>query len=238
MALSSTKSAEAEAETKEEALRAAFGDLGVGDEEWAGDTAEEIRDAALKALDIEPNELTIRILSEGSRGLMGLGAKDARVRVTIQRRTEIDPQTLLETLLGHMDIDATVSREERDGELVLNIEADDVAILIGRHGKTLDAMQYLVNSILNKSSLVKRKVVVNSGEYREKREDMLNEMAHHAARRVRATGRELTLEPMNPRDRRIVHIALREDEDVRTFSRGDRQFRAVVVAPQDSDVAD
>ena len=233
MSLASSKSVEAEGESKEEALRAAFEQLGVAEDVWNGESAEEIRNLAIAELGIEPNSLTIRVLSEGTKGLLGLGAKTWRVRATIEHKTEVEPDDLLRTMLEHMGMDATVTREERDGDIILNIEADDAAILIGRHGATLDAMQFLVNSILNKSSLVKRKIVVNAGQYREKREDMLNEMAHQAARHVRATGREVKLEPMNPRDRRIVHMALRDDDDVRTFSRGVGQFRAVVIAPPD-----
>lgn len=224
---------EADGVTKEEALRGAFIELGVSDDLLKGETAEEIRDAALSAMDLDPSVLTIRVLSEGTKGLLGLGAKPARVRVTIRQDPEASPEAILTTMLDLIGIEGEVDSEVRDGEIHLNIETDDVALLIGRHGQTLDSIQYLMNCILNKSSLVKRKVVVNAGAYREKREDMLVEMAHRAARRVRATGREAALEPMNARDRRTIHLALREDEDVRTFSRGEGHFRAVVVVPRD-----
>ena len=233
MSFSSTKTAEADGVTKEAALRSAFEQLGVPPDAWEGDSAEEIRDTALRVLQVHPSALTVRVLSEGTKGLLGLGAKLARVRVTIEQREEASPEGVLKAILELMGVEADVVRTERDGEIILNIETEDVAILIGRHGKTLDALQYLVNSILNKSSLVKRKIIVNAGSYREKREDMLTEMAHQAARRVRATGRDVTLEPMNPRDRRIIHLALRDDEDVRTFSRGEGPFRAVVIVPRD-----
>jgi spoIIIJ-associated protein len=234
MASGSTRSAECEGLTKEEALRAAFEKLGVVSDAWTDDTAEGIRDTAIEVLGIAPNDLTIKVLAEGTKGLLGLGSKPARVRVTIRQTTETTPGETLKQMLAYMGVDAMVSSEIRDGDIVLNIETDDAAILIGRHGHTLDAIQYLLNCIVNKSALVKRRVIVNAGAYREKREDMLAEMAHQAARHVRATGREAVLEPMNPRDRRIIHIALRDDDDVRTFSRGDGPYRAVVIVPRDS----
>ncbi|MDA1192995.1 MAG: protein jag [Candidatus Poribacteria bacterium] len=237
MSFSSTRTADADGMTKEEALRDAFVKLGVDADLLTG-TAEQIRDAAIAALGVHPNSVTIRIVSEGTKGLLGLGSKPAAVRISIQEMDEVEPYDVLREMLDLMGIDAEIKTEERDGDLILNIDTDDVAILIGRHGRTLDSIQYLVNSIMNKSSLVKRRIVVNAGDYREKREDMLTEMAHHAARSVRATGREVSLDPMNPRDRRIVHMALREDEDVRTFSRGEGAFRAVVIVPGDKYVPD
>lgn len=228
-----TQAAEADGLTKEEALRAAFEELGVPPDAWDGDSAEDIRRVALETLELDPSELTIRVLSEGTKGLLGLGGKSARVRVAIKERMDTSPEDILRDIVDLMGIDADITSENREDELYLNIDSDDVAILIGRHGTTLDALQYLVNSIVSKGSDVRRRIVVNTGEYREKREDMLVEMAHQAARRARATGREVPLDPMTPRDRRIVHMALRDDEDVRTFSRDEGRFRAVVVAPSD-----
>jgi spoIIIJ-associated protein len=234
MAIPSTQAAEADGLTKEEALRTAFEELGVPHDAWEGDSTEDIRRVALQALDVDPDELTIRVLSEGTKGLLGLGGKSARVRVALREKTDTSPADILMDIIDRMGIDADVASEHREDELYLNIDSDDVAILIGRHGSTLDALQYLVNSIVSKGSDVRQRIVVNTGEYREKREDMLVEMAHQAARRARATGREVPLDPMTPRDRRIVHMALRDDEDVRTFSRDEGRYRAVVVAPSDS----
>jgi spoIIIJ-associated protein len=238
MASLSTQSAESDGATKEDALRGAFEELGVPPAVLNHATAEEIRDAALDALGLELSDLTIKIISEGTKGLLGLGSRPARVRVTIRQSTETPPEALLATMLRLMGVEAAVHCAERDGDILLNIETDDVALLIGHHGQTLDAIQYLMNCFVNRSTLVKRRVVVNAGAYREKRRDMLTEMAHQAARRVRATGREVALEPMNPRDRRIIHLALKENEDVRTFSRGEGAYRAVVVVPKDRYIPD
>ncbi|GIX07208.1 MAG: DNA-binding protein [Candidatus Poribacteria bacterium] len=233
MALTTTQTVEAEGVTKEEALREAFVRLGVPPEVLPEGPAEAIREAAILALKAEPGDLSIRVLSEGSKGLLGLGGKSALVRVTLVRRRQLEPEAILQTILDKMGVSARVRREDREGEIHLNIETEELAIVIGRHGKTLDALQYLVNSIVNRSALIQRRIVVNAGDYREKREDMLVEMAHQAARKVRATGRDVVLEPMSARDRRVIHLALRDDEDVRTFSRGEGSFRAVVVAPKD-----
>ncbi len=228
------QAAEADGLTKEEALRAALEELGVPSDAWDGDSTDDLRRVAVEELDIDPSELTIRVLSEGTKGLLGLGGKSARVRVSLQERADTSPEEILRDIIDLMGVDGDIETEAREDELYLNIYTDDVAILIGRHGRTLDALQYLVNSIYSKRSEVRQRIVVNTGEYREKREDMLVEMAHQAARRARATGREVPLEPMTPRDRRIVHMTLRDDEDVRTFSRDEGRFRGVVVAPSDS----
>ncbi|MBT3267035.1 KH domain-containing protein [Candidatus Poribacteria bacterium] len=234
MPIPQIQAAEADGLTKEEALRAAFEELGVPSDAWEGDSSDDIRRVALEALELGPSEVTIRVLSEGTKGLLGLGGKSARVRVSLQEAADTSPADILRDIIDLMGIDADVEAEVREDELYLNIDTDDVALLIGRHGTTLDAIQYLVNSAVSKTSDVRQRIVVNAGEYREKREDMLVEMAHQAARRARATGREVPLEPMSPRDRRIVHMTLRDDEDVRTFSRDEGRFRAVVVAPSDS----
>jgi spoIIIJ-associated protein len=234
MPIPQIQAAEADGLTKEEAMRAAFEELGVPPDAWEGDSPDDIRRVATEALELDPSEVTIRVLSEGTKGLLGLGGKSARVRVSLQEAPDTSPADILRDIIDLMGIDADVESEVREDELYLNIDTDDVAILIGRHGTTLDAIQYLVNSAVSKASDVRQRIVVNAAEYREKREDMLVEMAHQAARRARATGREVPLEPMSPRDRRIVHMTLRDDEDVRTFSRDEGRFRAVVVAPSDS----
>lgn len=238
MIFGSTRSVECEGATKEEALRAAFEKLGVAADAWKDYTAEGIRNTAIEVLGIAPHDVTIKVLAEGTKGLLGLGSKPARVRVTIRQPAELSPEATLKEMLTYMGIEATVTSETRTGDVILNIETDDAALLIGRHGRTLDAIQYLLNCIVNKSSLVKKRILVNAGAYREKREDMLTEMAHQAARQVRATGREVVLEPMNPRDRRVIHLALRDNRDVRTFSRGEGPYRAVVVVPRDAYVPD
>ncbi len=236
--------AEAEADSKEEALTLAFEELGVDPDAWTDQTFQGIQETAVEELGIELEDITVQILSEGAQGLVGLGgnlpSRPARVRVSIERREEILPEDILDQIVYLMGIDAEIYVDDRDDETHLTLETPDAAILIGRHGRTLDALQYLVNGMIRRvsSDSERRRIVVNAGQYREKREDMLIEMAHQLARRARATGREVELEPMSPRDRRTVHLALSDDEDVRTFSRNVGQGRAVVVAPRDRYVPD
>jgi len=238
MSRPTSRAVEKEGVTKEDALRAALEELGVPAEQLGAKDLETLRHDAALALDVDPDNIAVRIVSEGTKGLLSLGSTPARVHVSVHRSVEVSPEETLVELLRLMGVPAGVRSEVRDEDLHLNIETDDAAVLIGRHGHTLDSIQYLLNCIVSRSPSAKRRVVVNAGAYREKREDMLEEMAHHAARRVRATGREAVLEPMNPRDRRIVHMALRDDEDVRTFSRGEGAYRAVIVVPKDKFVPD
>ena len=182
---------------------------------------------------MEPDAFSVEVLSEGAQGLLGLEGKSAHVRISFERQEETLPEDILDQIVYLMGVDADIYVDERDDETHLTLETPDAAILIGRHGRTLDALQYLVNGMMHRASSERRRIVVNAGQYREKREDMLIEMAQQQARKARATGREVELEPMNPRDRRTVHLALSDSEDVRTYSRNVGQGRAVVVAPRD-----
>ena len=128
-----------------------------------------------------------------------------------------------------MGIEATVESSFVDGSTHLNIVAGNPALLIGKHGQTLDAIERLLNCIVNKASLVKRSVFVNTEGYRERREERLIEMARQVAEKVRYTEREVVLAPMSARDRRIIHLALKEDDVVSTYSQGEGEMRRVVV---------
>ena len=131
-----------------------------------------------------------------------------------------------------MGIDAKVEADYVDGSTHLNILTDSPALLIGKHGQTLDAIERILNCIVNKVSLAKRRVFVDTEGYRERREERLIEMANQIAEKVRYTGRDVVLAPMSARDRRIIHVTLKEDEVVSTYSQGEGEMRRVVVTTQ------
>jgi spoIIIJ-associated protein len=136
-------------------------------------------------------------------------------------------------LLERMGIEALVHTEMVDGNTQLIIDSKVPSLLIGRHGQTLDAIQYLVNCIFNKSALVKKKIIVNSEGYRERREEMLVELAYRLSSKVKQTGRELVMNPLPPHERRIVHVTLQNDDRIRTYSRGEGPMRSVVITTKD-----
>jgi len=143
------------------------------------------------------------------------------------------PEGILKTLLDEMGIECEIRSEIAEGNIYLTVKTPNAGLLIGRRGRTLNAIQHILNCIVNRSSLVKRRVIVDAEQYRERREEILVNLAHKLASRVKTTGQEVVVEPMNPQDRRIIHLALQSDEAVTTFSRGEGSFRSVVITIKD-----
>ncbi len=197
--------------------------------EAEGDTVEEAIEQALNELKATREQVTIDIISEPTKGILNFGAKPAKVRVTIKQDVSSAPDTILRELLNRMGIDAEVESDFVEGSTHLNVRTDSPALLIGKHGQTLDAIERLLNCIVNKASLVKRRVFVDTEGYRERREERLVEMAHQMAEQVKYTNREVVLAPMSPRDRRIIHVALKEDDIISTYSQGEGDMRRVVI---------
>jgi spoIIIJ-associated protein len=106
-------------------------------------------------------------------------------------------------------------------------------VLIGKHGQTINSVEYLLNCILNKSSLVKKRVYIDTEGYRERREKMLVDLAYHVATKVKQTNQEIILDPMPPQDRRVIHVTLQSDDQVRTYSRGEGNIKRVVVTTKE-----
>ena len=200
--------------------------------ETEGDTVEEAIEHALTELEATREQVTIDIVNEPTKGILNFGAKPAKIRATLKQDVSSAPETILREVLSRMGIDAEVESSYIDGSTHLNIVTDSPALLIGKHGQTLDAIERLLNCIVNKASLVKRRVFVNTEGYRERREERLMEMAHQVAEKVRYTDRDVVLAPMSARDRRIIHVALKEDEVVSTYSQGEGEMRRIVVTTQ------
>lgn len=197
--------------------------------ETEGDTVEEAIEHALAELEATRDQVTIDIVNEPTKGILNFGAKPAKIRATLKQDVSSAPETILKEMLSRMGIGGEVESNFVDGSTHLNIVTDSPALLIGKHGQTLDAIERLLNCIVNKASLVKKRVFVNTEGYRERREERLIEMAHQVAEKVRYTDREVVLAPMSARDRRIIHVTLKGDEVVSTYSQGEGEMRRVVV---------
>ena len=200
--------------------------------ETEGDTVEEAIEHALNELEATREQVTIDIISEPTKGILNFGAKPAKIRATLKQDVSTAPETILKEILNRMRIDAEVESEFINGSTHLNIATGSPALLIGKHGQTLDAIERLLNCIINKASLVKKRVFVDTEGYRGRREDRLIEMARQVAEKVRYTDREVVLAPMSARDRRVIHVALKEDDVVSTYSQGEGEMRRVVVTTQ------
>lgn len=204
--------------------------------ETTGRTVEEAVEASLEELGVEQKNVEIEILEEPNRGLFGiLGSKQARVRATIKSSPEDIARQFLSSVFEKMHMSVEVESEEKEGYLHLALSGANMGILIGRRGETLDALQYLVNLVVNKqlAGLGERsRIILDIENYRSKREKTLTQLAEKISLRVRRTGSKVVLEPMNPHERRIIHTALQGDDEVQTYSEGVEPYRKVVVAPK------
>src|SRR5690606_3937378 len=138
----------------------------------------------------------------------------------------------LRELLVNMGIFAQVEMFKRPGYVMLNISGDDLGRLIGRHGQTLNALQYIVNLVVHKDSNEEDRVIIDVGGYRKRREDNLKRLAQTTAERVKRKGRKEALNPMSPQERRIIHLALQNNKEVVTHSEGEDPYRRVVISPK------
>jgi len=205
--------------------------------EQTGRNVAEAVQAALKALGVSRDQVEVEVLAEESRGLLGiLGHTEAKVRVTVKPGLAERALEVLNEILRLMAISATPEIVADDPEEVrIEIRSpSDLGLLIGKHGQTLAALQLITAMIANRPlpAEQRRRVILDAQGYRERRERALRGMARNAAERAKRTGREVPLESLNPRERRIVHLALADDPDVITRSEGQDPDRIVIIAPR------
>ncbi|HEY5562243.1 MAG TPA: RNA-binding cell elongation regulator Jag/EloR [Clostridiaceae bacterium] len=199
--------------------------------EMSGKTVQDALGKALKELNATEDKVDVEIITEGSNGLFGLfGAKPATIKVTVRKNNLADAKEFILELLRIMKIDAEVIFRDEKDSIKIDINGINMGILIGYRGETLDSLQYLLSLIVNKGHEGEyRRVVLDTENYRLKREETLRRLAEKVAYRVRRSGRYVKLEPMNPYERRIIHFALQEDPNVETYSEGEEPYRRVVV---------
>lgn len=219
--------------------------------EASGKTRKEAVEAALEQLRAELHEVKVEVLDEGSRGFLGLGARDVRVRVTLDTGedmedipVEVDAATenraadaaaLLREMVERMNIQCTVRHEFGEGGTIrLCIDSPDSAILIGRKGKTLAALQYLINRMITTGDDSDKadRILVDIEGYLDRRRDSLEDLAQRLAQRAKETGKRVRLKPLDPQERRIIHMALQDDPDVETYSVGNASVRSVIIQPK------
>ena len=203
--------------------------------EFSGKTVEEALELAQQEFACGSDRLEVEVIEKESSGFLGLRSKPARINVRLK---EVSPEEtaceFVSKILGCMSIDAGVSAtlSEDGSELSVQIDGEDMAVLIGKRGQTLDCFQYLVSLVVNKTSGSYIKVKLDTENYRARRKDTLENLAKNIAVRVKKTHKPVSLEPMNPYERRVIHSALQNDKYVETHSEGDEPFRKVVVTPK------
>jgi spoIIIJ-associated protein len=243
--------------------------------EAEGRTIEEAVAEALKQLQVEREQAEIEILSQATKGFLGIGGKKARVRATLRvplaRKLEPEPETIrpreglrgvstptpspsladeeeavlppremrekacamLKEVLQLMNIEAVPSCDIQDGEAVVTVTGSPVNLLIGHRGQTLDALEYLLNRMVTRNEEGEARFVLDAEGYRERRRKSLESLALHLGERVKRRRKIVTLSPLSPRDRRIIHLALQGDPLVTTKSMGRGYFRRLSILPEE-----
>ena len=247
--------------------------------EKVGRTVDDAITEALIELGASTDEVEIEVISKGSKGLLGFGAKEAKVRVTLKEvetkeelevkeikeiipekvsidesvethevqgdsedtvvasREEVEKviknaEDFLNKLLKQMDIECTIKSEVvNNNRISISLEGKNMGIIIGKRGETLDAIQYLVNIVANKERKEYIKIMLDTENYRARREETLRRLAFKLSKKVQKSRKPIILEPMNPYDRRIIHSALQDSKFVKTHSEGKEPFRKVVITP-------
>lgn len=285
--------------------------------EYTARTIEEALERALNEMMLTRDDVEIEVLTHPSRGILGIGRRDAVIRVKKkvieelkeivadikeERQAEVKPETLQEEskndeeiiavvqqesgasvqsfedntkeeftdeektliesvhehseksvqmdkkaalveaeakgkeflvkIFKEMDLDVTIDVKEKNGYLNFDLKGKNLGILIGRRGDTLDSLQFLMNLVINDKNGVKVKGIIDIENYRAKREETLIGLSHKLAAKARKTGQKVVLEPMNPQERRIIHMALQNDRRVSTYSEGEEPYRKVVIVPE------
>ena len=205
--------------------------------EVSAKTVEEAITDACQKLGITSDRLEYEVIDEGSSGFLGLGAKPAVIKASVKKEkgdvSEVAKEFLKEVFAAmEMEVVVTVSYDETENTMDINLEGEDMGVLIGKRGQTLDSLQYLVSLVVNKGASDYIRVKVDTENYRQRRKDTLENLAKNITYKVKRTKRAVTLEPMNPYERRIIHSALQGDKYVTTHSEGEEPFRRVVVTLQ------
>jgi spoIIIJ-associated protein len=216
--------------------------------EATGETVGEAKWAALRELElrhpgVDKSAVRFEVVSEGERGLLGVGYTPARVLASVpaealevaaldESALAAEARMLVTRVTSALGVDGHIAVVEDDATITVTCSGDDVALLIGRHGQTIDAVQYLLNAISHRTYGDERKeVVVDAAGYRERRRATLESLAERTADEVRASGSKVELEPMTAVERKVVHLKLKELGGVATASEGTEPNRYVVVLP-------
>ena len=199
--------------------------------EVTGKTVEDARTEALIKLGTTSAQIEVEILEKGSSGFLGIGSKPAVIRVRRKFTMEDCVRDFLTQVFDAMDLTVDISVEVEEDNHTVNVElkGDEMGVLIGKRGQTLDSLQYLTSLALNRHTDEYVKVKLDTEDYRKRRKETLENLAKNIAYKVKRTKRPVSLEPMNPFERRVIHSTLQNDKYVSTHSEGEEPLRHVVV---------
>ncbi len=203
-------------------------------EEISAKTVSEAITEACRKFGVTSDKLDYQIVEEGSSGFLGIGSKPAIIKAAVKME-KLPVDAVAKNFLRDvfeamgMEVAVDVKYDEEDRFMSIDLAGDEMGILIGKRGQTLDSLQYLVSLVVNKEVEEYIRVKVDTEDYRARRKETLENLAKNIAYKVKKTRRPVSLEPMNPYERRIIHSALQNDKYISTHSEGDEPFRRVVV---------
>jgi spoIIIJ-associated protein len=202
--------------------------------EYSGKTVEDALTQASVQLGVTSDQIEYEVIDKGSAGILGFGSKDATIRVKkIEEATNAKDiaEAFLKDVFATMNLEVIIdsSYDEIDKVLNIDLKGPEMGIIIGKRGQTLDSLQYLVNLAVNRKSGDYVRVKIDTEDYRRRRKETLENLAKNVAYRVKRTKKSVSLEAMNPYERRIIHFALQNDSYVSTHSEGEEPYRHVVV---------
>ncbi len=199
--------------------------------EFSAKTVSDAITEACQKLGVTSDKLVYEVVEEGSNGFLGIGAKPAVIKACVKCSIEDSAKNFLKDVFEAMEMNVVVDVKynEEEKNMDIDLSGDEMGVLIGKRGQTLDSLQYLVSLVVNKESEDYIRVKVDTENYRQRRKETLENLAKNIAYKVKRTKRTVSLEPMNPYERRIIHSALQNDKYVNTHSEGDEPFRRVVV---------
>ena len=202
--------------------------------EISAKTLNEAITEACQKLGVTSDRLDYQVIEEGSAGFLGIGSKPAIIKAAVKVE-EMSIEEVAENFLNDiftamkMNVTVEVKYQEEDKTMDIELSGEEMGVLIGKRGQTLDSLQYLVSLVVNRETEDYVRVKVDTEDYRQRRKETLENLAKNIAYKVKKTRRPVSLEPMNPYERRIIHSALQNDKYISTHSEGDEPFRRVVV---------
>ena len=197
--------------------------------EVSAKTVEDALTEALVQLGATSDQVEYEVIEKGSSGFLGIGSKSAVIKVRKKCSVEDNIREFLGKVFEAMNLEVEIIITNEDNNYSVDLKGADMGVLIGKRGQTLDSLQYLANLAVNKNSEEYVKIKIDTEDYRNRRKETLENLAKNIAYKVKRTKRAVSLEPMNPFERRVIHSALQNDKFVTTHSEGEEPYRHVVV---------
>lgn len=199
--------------------------------EFTAKTVDEALTEALIKLETTSDQVEYEVIEKESNGFLGMFSKPAKIRVCKKESVQEIVTNFLNKLFSCMgiEVELIIEYKEEEGEMDIELKGEDMGLLIGKRGQTLDSIQYLTSLVANKDLEDYVKIKMDTENYRQRRKETIENLAKNIAGKVKKTRKPMHLEPMNPYERRIIHAVLQNDKYIETYSEGEEPFRKVVV---------